>query len=153
MLVRAREKAAQPPAGAAAVAFAEADALELPFADASFDLATTAFGFRNLANYERGLREMHRVLRRGGELGMVEFTAPAGTLLGALYRFYFTRLVPRLGGAISGNAAAYSYLPDSVAKFPSPEDLAARMSRAGFEEVRFERWTFGAVALHTARRP
>ncbi len=150
MLVRAREKAGGASA-AAATAFAEADALLLPFPDGSFDLAASAFGFRNLANYERGLAELHRVLRPGGEVGIVEFTAPQGTLLGALYRFYFTRVLPRIGGAIS-DPAAYSYLPASVEKFPSPEALAALMSRSGFREVRFERWTFGAVALHTARR-
>ena len=138
---------------AAEVAFLEADSLVLPFADSSLDLATTAFGFRNLANYERGLAELYRVLRSGGAVGILEFSEPRGALLGPLYRFYFTRILPRVGGAISGNAAAYSYLPSSVEKFPSPEALAALMTRAGFEEVRFEPWTGGIVTLHTARRP
>jgi demethylmenaquinone methyltransferase/2-methoxy-6-polyprenyl-1,4-benzoquinol methylase len=151
MLVRAREKAARE-GRAASGAYVEADALRLPFADSSFDLATVAFGFRNLANYERGLREMHRVLRPGGEVGILEFAEPRGAVLGRLYRFYFTKIIPRLGGAISGNATAYSYLPSSVAEFPQPEELAAMMSCAGLENIRFELWTIGSVALHTARR-
>lgn len=132
--------------------YAEADALQLPFPDASFDLATAAFGFRNLANYERGLREIYRVLRPGGEVGILEFSEPHGALFGPLFRFYFTRILPRLGGAISGNAAAYSYLPSSVESFPPPQELAVAMSRAGFADVRFELWSGGSVALHIARR-
>jgi len=151
MLVRAREKAAR--GGRASLAtYVEADALQLPFADSGFDLATVAFGFRNLANYERGLREMHRILRPSGEVAILEFTEPRSAVLGRLYRLYFTRIIPRLGGAISGNAAAYSYLPSSVARFPRPEELAATMSAAGFKDIRFELWTVGSVALHTARR-
>lgn len=132
--------------------YAEADALQLPFPDASFDLVTAAFGFRNLANYQRGLHEIYRVLRPGGEVGILEFTEPHGALFGPLFRFYFTRILPRLGGAISGNAAAYSYLPSSVESFPPPEELAAAMSGAGLADVRFELWTGGSVALHIARR-
>jgi demethylmenaquinone methyltransferase/2-methoxy-6-polyprenyl-1,4-benzoquinol methylase len=134
------------------VAFLEADALALPFEDASVDLVTTAFGFRNLANYERGLAEMYRVLRVGGEVAVLEFAEPRGALFGPLYRFYLRRVVPRLGGAISGNPAAYSYLPSSVAKFPTPKELAALMSDAGFADVRCELWISGSVALHSARR-
>ena len=151
MLVRANQKAER--AAAPAGVYAEADALQLPFANGNFDLATIAFGFRNLAHYERGLREVYRVLRRGGEVGILEFAEPRGVVWGNLYRFYFTKIVPRLGRAISGDAVAYSYLPDSVGKFPSAEELAAMMSRAGFVAVRYELWTFGSVALHTARRP
>ncbi len=152
MLVRAREKAGRPNRRASPGAYAEADALQLPFADNSFDLVAVAFGFRNLANYERGLREIRRVLQPRGEVGILEFAEPRGAVLGSLYRFYFTRIVPRLGGAISGSAAAYSYLPRSVAAFPRPEELAAMMAQAGFADVRFELWTIGSVALHTARR-
>lgn len=152
MLVRAREKAGRMNRRHSPGAYAEADALTLPFADGSFDLVTVAFGFRNLANYERGLGEMCRVLRPGGELGILEFAEPRGTLLGPLYRFYFTKIIPRLGGAISGSPSAYSYLPSSVAEFPQPEELAALISRAGFRDVRYELWTIGSVALHTARR-
>jgi len=157
MLVLARQKSKKNSASGTTVptrpVFFEADALVLPFANASFDLATTAFGFRNLANYERGLGEMFRVLRPGGEVGILEFAEPGGALFGTIYRFYFTRVLPRLGGAISGNAAAYAYLPSSVEMFPQPEELAELMSRVGFADVRFELWTWGSVALHTARRP
>jgi len=149
MLTRAREKAS---ASRRAVAFAAADALHLPFADASFDLITTAFGFRNLANYEEGLREFARVLKRGGELGILEFTEPSSGPMAGLFRFYFRGILPRIGGAISGNAEAYKYLPGSVAKFPSPSELAALMERTGFGDVRIASWNFGSVVLHSARR-
>ncbi len=149
MLNRAREKGRA--AGHAAV-FAAADALRLPFADASADLVTTAFGFRNLANYESGLREIARVLRPGGEVGILEFTEPGAGPLAAVFRFYFRRVLPLIGGAISGNREAYRYLPGSVAKFPPPRKLAALMERCGYRDVRFAAWNFGSVALHTARR-
>jgi demethylmenaquinone methyltransferase/2-methoxy-6-polyprenyl-1,4-benzoquinol methylase len=139
-------------ASRATVEFVEADALHLPFADSTFDLVTTAFGFRNLANYDEGLKEIRRVLRPGGEIGILEFSEPRGKLFGALYRFYFRRILPTLGGIISGNSAAYSYLPRSVGRFPSPEELAAQMAATGFGDVQFVRWTGGIVALHTGRR-
>jgi len=132
--------------------FAVADALRLPFADSSADLVTTAFGFRNLANYESGLREIARVLRPGGELGILEFTEPGAGPLAAVFRFYFRHILPLVGGAISGNRDAYRYLPGSVAKFPSSPELAALMERCGFCDVRASTWNFGSVALHTARR-
>jgi len=150
MLVRARAKAA---AAKAAVEFIEADALNLPFAPASFDLVSCAFGFRNLANYECGLNEILRVLKPGGAAAILEFAEPSGKLFGALYRFYFRRILPVLGGIISGNASAYAYLPSSVSAFPSPEALQAQFERAGFVEIQFERWTAGIVTLHTAKRP
>lgn len=128
--------------------FLAADALTLSFPDATFDLVTTAFGFRNLVNYERGLREIARVLRPGGELGILEFCAPSNGALAALYNFYFTRILPRVGGAISGSGEAYSYLPQSVQKFPQPKVLAEWLEAAGFENVQYERWTCGIVALH-----
>lgn len=134
------------------VEFFAADTLALPFEDASFDLLTTAFGFRNLADYEKGLREFARVLRRGGEMGILEFTEPRSGFFAPLARFYLRRVLPKIGGAISGSAAAYSYLPSSVEKFPGPEELAARIKQASFAEARFVLWNFGTVALHTARR-
>lgn len=149
MLDRARGKARK---HARATTFAAADALQLPFGDASFDLVTSAFGFRNLANYESGLREFARVLKRGGELGILEFTEPGRGPLAGIFRFYFRRVLPRIGGAISGNNEAYAYLPGSVARFPSPEALAALMERSGFSDVRIASWNFGSVILHTARR-
>ena len=150
MLLRARAKCA---AARAAVEFIEADALNLPFAPASFDLVSCAFGFRNLANYEHGLNEILRVLKPGGAAAILEFAEPSGKLFGALYRFYFRRILPVLGGIISGNASAYAYLPSSVSAFPSPEALQAQFERAGFVEVQFERWTAGIVTLHTATKP
>jgi len=149
MLEIARRKAA---AAKSPVEFVEADALRLPFADSTFDLVTTVFGFRNLANYEEGLKEIRRVLRAGGEIAILEFCEPQGKLFGAIYRFYFRRILPAVGGAISGNSVAYSYLPRSVGRFPDPEELAVQMGAAGFGEVRFARWTGGIVALHTGRR-
>jgi demethylmenaquinone methyltransferase/2-methoxy-6-polyprenyl-1,4-benzoquinol methylase len=149
MLALAKEKAQR--AQYRALFFA-ADALVLPFADASFDLVTAAFGFRNLANYERGLREMARILRPGGELGILEFSEPRSRMLGPAYRFYFEKILPRIGGAISGSAAAYSYLPGSVAKFPDPEELRAWIERVGFCNVSCETWMGGIVAFHRAQR-
>lgn len=132
--------------------FLAADALAVPFPDASFDLVTTAFGFRNLVNYERGLREIARVLRPGGELGILEFCAPSNGALAALYNFYFTSILPKVGGAISGSGEAYSYLPQSVRKFPQPKVLAEWLEAAGLKNVQYERWTCGIVALHRAQR-
>jgi demethylmenaquinone methyltransferase / 2-methoxy-6-polyprenyl-1,4-benzoquinol methylase len=134
------------------IAFLGADALNLPFADSSFDLVAAAFGFRNLANYKNGLQEIRRVLRPGGSVAILEFCEPEGGLLAALYRFYFTRILPRIGGAVSGSGEAYSYLPGSVARFPQPEILKTWMEEAAFTGVECERWTLGAVALHTAKR-
>jgi demethylmenaquinone methyltransferase/2-methoxy-6-polyprenyl-1,4-benzoquinol methylase len=148
MLERARDKAHR----GARVAFAAADALNLPFADASFDLVTAAFGFRNLANYEVGLREFARVLKSGGEVGILEFTEPGRGPLAGLFRFYFRHILPRIGGAISGHSEAYAYLPGSVAKFPSPEALAALMEKTRLTNVRIASWNFGSVILIAARR-
>jgi demethylmenaquinone methyltransferase / 2-methoxy-6-polyprenyl-1,4-benzoquinol methylase len=148
MLTRAREKAK---ASGNSVAFAAGDALHLPFADANFDLITAAFGFRNLASYDEGLREFARVLRPGGQVGILEFSEPAGAMAG-LFRFYFRSVLPSVGGAISGDKAAYAYLPSSVSKFPSPDQLAAKMRAAGFADVQIARWNFGSVVLHSARK-
>jgi demethylmenaquinone methyltransferase/2-methoxy-6-polyprenyl-1,4-benzoquinol methylase len=134
----------QSPAG-----FFEADALRLPFADASFDLVTSAFGFRNLANYESGLREILRVLKPGGTLAVLEFSEPPPGLPGDLYRWYCRKVLPKIGGLLSGNPNAYKYLPASVARFFRPDELAASMTQVGFAAVAFERWTLGSVALHT----
>ncbi len=147
MLVRAREKR-EFQRGAERIPFFEADALRLPFAGDSFDLVTSAFGFRNLANYESGLREILRVLRPGGCLGILEFTEPEPGLMGALYKFYSGKVLPVIGGVISGDGAAYQYLPKSVARFFRPEDLAALMRTVGFTNVRWIAMTFGSVALH-----
>jgi len=157
MLVRAREKSAalapSPNQGSASpMTFLEADALRLPFASDSFDLVTTAFGFRNLANYEAGLREIQRVLKPGGTIAILEFTEPPDGLLGDFYRWYFCKVLPRVGGLISGDRSAYTYLPKSVARFFRPPELAALMNAVGYRSVDFRAWTFGTVALHTALR-
>jgi len=158
MLVRARQKSSalrDAPHGSvsAAMPFCEADALQLPFADASFDLLTTAFGFRNLANYEAGLREMQRVLKPGGTLAILEFAEPPAGLIGDLYRWYFRSVLPKIGGLISGDRSAYTYLPKSVARFVRPEELASLLTSVGYESVDFRVWTLGTVAVHTAVRP
>jgi demethylmenaquinone methyltransferase / 2-methoxy-6-polyprenyl-1,4-benzoquinol methylase len=128
----------------------EADALRLPFAKASFDLVASAFGFRNLANYEEGLKEIRRVLKPGGTVGILEFSEPPPGLAGDLYRWYCRKLLPKIGGLLSGNPNAYKYLPASVARFFRPEELAALMNSVGFTDLKYELWTFGSVALHTA---
>jgi demethylmenaquinone methyltransferase/2-methoxy-6-polyprenyl-1,4-benzoquinol methylase len=132
--------------------YIEADALDLPFSDACFDLVATAFGFRNLANYERGLAEIGRVLKPGGILAILEFSEPRSRVFGALYRIYFRRVLPRMGRIISGDGSAYSYLPASVGRFPSVDELVRLMERMGFHDGRFEYWTGGVVVLHTATR-
>lgn len=131
----------------------EADALRLPMADASLDLITIAFGFRNLADYRAGLAEMRRVLQPGGTLAILEFSQPPNRLWAAFYGFYSRRVLPLVGGLISGDPSAYRYLPASVRRFPSPEELADEMRRAGFSEVSFELMSWGMVALHLGRAP
>ena len=126
----------------------EADALALPLAANAFDLLTVAFGFRNLANYERGLTELRRVLKPGGVLAILEFSQPTNAVFGALYGFFSTQVLPRVGGWVSGSRDAYTYLPDSIRKFPGAPELAEAMRHAGFSRVEFERMTGGAVALH-----
>jgi demethylmenaquinone methyltransferase / 2-methoxy-6-polyprenyl-1,4-benzoquinol methylase len=133
-------------------AFFEADALKLPFADESFDLVTAAFGFRNLANYENGLREIRRLLKSGGTLAILEFSEPPPGLTGDLYRWYCRKVLPKIGGLLSGNPNAYKYLPASVARFFRPEELASLMTQVGFAPVNFELWTLGSVALHTGTK-
>jgi demethylmenaquinone methyltransferase/2-methoxy-6-polyprenyl-1,4-benzoquinol methylase len=126
----------------------EADALALPLAGESLDLITIAFGFRNLANYQSGLQEMLRVLKPGGAAAILEFSQPTNGAFRALYGFFSTRVLPRVGGLVSGSPEAYSYLPESIRKFPGAEQLAQEMRGAGFSRVDFERMTGGAVALH-----
>lgn len=126
----------------------ESDALRLPVADRSLDLVTCAFGFRNFANYHKGLEELLRVLKPGGVAAILEFSQPPNPAFRALYDFYSRHVLPRLGGTISGSSDAYKYLPESVRKFPDAEALADEMQAAGFQSVDFERLTFGIVALH-----
>jgi demethylmenaquinone methyltransferase/2-methoxy-6-polyprenyl-1,4-benzoquinol methylase len=130
----------------------EADALHLPLADASVDLVTSAFGFRNLANYEEGLAELHRILRPGGQLGILEANQPEG-LTGAIYNLYFKTVLPRLGGLISGKPAAYSYLPASVERFPRPPRMLQLIRNAGFTNATWTSYTFGTAGLYHATKP
>jgi len=130
----------------------ESDALALPLADASLDLITVAFGFRNLVNYQRGLEEMLRVLKPGGTAAILEFSQPPNATFRVLYGFFSTSVLPRIGGIISGSREAYAYLPESIRKFPGAEQLAQEMRHAGFSRVEFERMTGGAVALHIGRK-
>jgi len=139
MLERARRKAPD-------VEWVRGDLLELPFEDESFDAATVGFGVRNVADLERGLRELRRVLRPGGRLAILEITTPRGPLR-VFYRLWFDRIVPLLGKLLRGGSA-YTYLPASVRRFPGPEDLAALLGAGGFEDVSFRLLAGGIVALH-----
>ncbi len=146
MLVRAEEKS-----GRRKIRWIEADALSLPFASDSFHLVTSAFGFRNLANYDRGLAEIYRVLAPGGEMGVLDFGEPKG-LIGKVYRVYFKHVLPRVGTMISGVRGPYAYLPASVQRFPSPEEMLQRMRAAGFEDVSWTPYTFGIAGLYRGRK-
>jgi len=146
MLQRAREKSKGKPLG-----WIEADALQLPFPDAHFDLVTSAFGFRNLADYDAGLGEIFRVLRRGGECGILDFGEPHGPF-GMLYRIYFQHMLPVIGTWISGVRGPYSYLPASVERFPAPSAMLERMRGAGFCEASWTPYTFGIAGLYRGKR-
>jgi demethylmenaquinone methyltransferase / 2-methoxy-6-polyprenyl-1,4-benzoquinol methylase len=130
---------------------ASADAQKLPFPDQSFDGASIGFGIRNVADRLAALREIYRVLRPGSRLVILEFSMPTGRL-GRFYRFYLDRVLPRVGGIVSGNAAAYRYLPDSVAHFPPPRDFAGLMQDAGFDHVRWRKLSLGIVSLYRGER-
>ncbi|GAA5514357.1 demethylmenaquinone methyltransferase [Deinococcus carri] len=125
----------------------EGDALNLPYPDGSFDAVTCAFGFRNFADYARGLAEMWRVLAPGGRLVILEFPPPRPGPFGHLFRFYFRQVLPRIGALVSGNAGAYTYLPESTLAFLDPERLAGLMRATGFR-TRYRLLTFGIAAIH-----
>lgn len=129
----------------------EADALHLPLRSQSLDLIVTSFGFRNLANYEAGLREFHRVLKPGGRLGILEFSQPGG-ILGKAYALYFHRILPLIGRLICGRNGPYDYLPSSVGAFPPPPVLLAMMRRVGYSTCDWKPYTFGIAGLYTAVR-
>ena len=157
MLSRGAQKfAARKPGEPGAVAI-EADALHLPLPSGSLDLIVTAFGFRNLANYEAGLREFHRVLKPGGQLGILDFSEPGG-LLGKAYAVYFRRVLPAIGRAICGPVSRgkdgpYSYLPRSVGNFPPPAEMLKLMQATGFAQCAWQPYTFGIAGLYTGKRP
>lgn len=129
----------------------EADALQLPFTDGAFSLVTSAFGFRNLADYDDGLKEILRVLRPGGECGILECSEPAGAF-GAVYSLYFRHVLPRIGTALSGVHGPYSYLPNSVERFPKPPEMLERMRSAGFSAAKWTPYTFGIAGLFWGRK-
>jgi demethylmenaquinone methyltransferase / 2-methoxy-6-polyprenyl-1,4-benzoquinol methylase len=149
MLDLARAKAAQ--RDSTAVRFEWADALRLPYDDGSFDAVAVGFGVRNLADLDRGLAEMARVLRPGGRLVILEITQPKRPPLSSFYSLWFDRLVP-LMGTLAGDRDAYTYLPESVRSFPSPQGLAERMDRAGLERILVTVLAGGIIAIHSGVR-
>jgi demethylmenaquinone methyltransferase/2-methoxy-6-polyprenyl-1,4-benzoquinol methylase len=128
------------------------DALQLPFPDSCFDVVTSAFVLRNLANLEQGIREMRRVLRPGGILAALEFTVPGVPLIGPAYIFYFAKVLPWLGRMISGNKRAYSYLPESVKEFPRPEAMSELFARCGFTDLEWRGLSAGVAILYLGNR-
>jgi demethylmenaquinone methyltransferase / 2-methoxy-6-polyprenyl-1,4-benzoquinol methylase len=129
------------------IPFEQADALALPYEDSSFDSVSCSFGFRNFADFKKGLQEFHRVLRPGGRCVILEFPPPPENLLGQVYNVYFRHVLPRIGGLISGRPEAYKYLPESVIAFPKPEALEALMTDVGFD-ARHTILTAGLAAIH-----
>jgi demethylmenaquinone methyltransferase/2-methoxy-6-polyprenyl-1,4-benzoquinol methylase len=129
----------------------EADALHLPLPDGSMDLVVSAFGFRNLSNYNAGLIEIHRVLKPLGEIGILDFSEPGG-LFGKLYGFYFRHVLPRIGTLISGVKGPYEYLPASVSKFPAPDQMLKNMEGIGFNNVSWTPYTFGIAGLYRGKK-
>lgn len=153
MIERAVQKIERRQAGDR-IRFIEADAQQLPFPDETFQIATVAFGLRNVTDTDRGIAEMVRVTKPGGRVAILEFSQPRHWLFGRLYRFYFTRILPRIGQTLSGSRDnAYSYLPASVLEFPDGEALAERLRGHGLTEVRWFPFTFGIATLYVGRRP
>lgn len=150
MLAIGRQKAAR---AGLELRLEQGDGLALDFPDASFDTVTIAYGLRNFADVEKGLAEFYRVLRPGGRLVVLEFPPPPKGVFGHLFRFYFLQVLPRVGGWLSGQRGAYTYLPESVLNFPPPATLAKMLEHTGFHDVSFKVQTFGVSALHTGTRP
>jgi demethylmenaquinone methyltransferase/2-methoxy-6-polyprenyl-1,4-benzoquinol methylase len=148
MLQVARRKAGELDLG---IEFGWADALDLPYGDRSFDAVTIGFGARNLADLDKGLAEMARVLRPGGRLVILEITRPTREPLASFYGIWFDQIVPVLGN-LAGDADAYSYLPESVRSFPQPRELAGKIHAAGFEQIRWLLTAGGIIAIHSATR-
>lgn len=141
MLAIAREKAD-------AIPFVEGDAMNLGFADGTFDAVTIAFGLRNLSNVGDGLRELHRILKPGGKLVVLEFSSPSVPGFRHAFNFYFSKVLPRIGGIVSGSRGAYEYLPDSVSKFPDQKALAKMFRTTGFDRIEYQNLTGGIAAIH-----
>lgn len=143
-----------PKAENAPVALLQADALNLPFSDRAFDVASVAFGIRSVSNLKQGLKEMARVVKPGGKVVILEFSLPEGTIFGHLYKFYFNTLLPWVGNLIApGRLRAYSYLPASVGQFARPEELRREMESCGLVEVKSYPLTFGIVTVYVGKRP
>jgi demethylmenaquinone methyltransferase / 2-methoxy-6-polyprenyl-1,4-benzoquinol methylase len=136
----------------AQISFVEADGMNLSFADETFDAVTIAWGLRNFSNWKAGLIELRRVLKTGGRLVILEFSAPIIPGFKQLFQFYFSYVLPRIGGAVSGSRSSYEYLPDSVSRFPDQKNLAAMMSEIGFDGVEYKNLTGGVVAIHSGVR-
>jgi demethylmenaquinone methyltransferase/2-methoxy-6-polyprenyl-1,4-benzoquinol methylase len=151
MLSRGARKFRAHEAGAAYAVPVEADALHLPLRSGSLDLIVTAFGFRNLANYEAGLKDFNRALKPGGQLGILDFSEPGG-LLGMAYAVYFRRVLPAIGRLVCGKDGPYNYLPRSVGNFPPPAEMLKLMGETGYEECAWQPYTFGIAGLYTAKR-
>jgi demethylmenaquinone methyltransferase/2-methoxy-6-polyprenyl-1,4-benzoquinol methylase len=149
MLALARQKTAEQ---TKQIPYVEADAMHLSFGDDSFDAVTIAFGLRNLPNFANGLRELHRVTKPGGRLVVLECSHPIVPGLRTVFDFYFARILPRIGGMISGSRLAYEYLPDSVARFPDQQGLASLMEQSGFSAVKYQNLTGGIAALHSGTK-
>ena len=131
------------------IPYIESDALALPFADQSFDAVTIAFGLRNLANWEDGLRELLRILKTDGKLIVLEFSSPIVPGFQQIFQFYFKGILPKIGGIFSGSRGAYEYLSESVSRFPDQKNLAKMMREVGFFDVEYKNVTGGVAAIHT----
>ena len=157
MLEIAREKRSRRLQGAGGTAsgralFLAADTLTLPFPNCTLDLVSAAVGFRNLANYDLGLREVHRVLKPGGSVAILEFSQVKWPLAGPLFRFYFRRILPLIGTLVSGERGPYQYLPESVKRFPDQESLARKLRETGFVNVQYRNFMGGVAALHLGEK-
>jgi demethylmenaquinone methyltransferase / 2-methoxy-6-polyprenyl-1,4-benzoquinol methylase len=137
---------------ASSLPFIEGDALQLPFADVTFNAATIAFGLRNLSSVEDGLKELWRVLKPGGQVAVLEFSKPTIPGFRELFQFYFMHVLPRIGGIVSGSRGAYEYLPSSVSKFPDQKELVQIMHMIGFTDIQYKNLTGGIAALHIGKR-
>lgn len=130
------------------IPYLEGDGMNLAFPDETFDAVTIAFGLRNFSNWLDGLKELHRILKKGGKLVILEFSTPIVPGFKQIFNLYFTQVLPRIGGAVSGSRGAYEYLPDSVSRFPNQKNLAKMMSEIGFTEVDYKNLTGGIAAIH-----
>lgn len=134
------------------IPYVEADGMNLSFADETFDAVTIAFGLRNFSNWQNGLTELRRILKTGGKLAILEFSTPLIPGFRQAFQFYFSNILPRIGGVVSGSRGAYEYLPDSVARFPDQKNLVKMMQETGFSDVEYKNLTGGIAALHSGAR-